>query len=130
MEDKQLRLNILYELYYDIKLGRSFEYINHRKGFENIESTQMNFAFMWLATHGLMDDHHGTVTAGTIYSQSNITGDGVDIVENLIENIENDFHSFDTLTVIEQFNEILVIIAGDPEKLQKIWELFQKLLGY
>jgi len=132
LNDKELRLKVLSNLYQNEKEGKSSPgTINDIWG---LSLDEYRWTSYYLITHHLaeggMDKAGGQVHAWA----SHITGRGIDIIENLIdksiEQVENKSISFThkASSYLDKLLELVIIWSKNPDLHQQAWEFLTHLV--
>jgi len=131
MEDKQLRILILTKLYEFNRTHYSVQEFDKNLIFRGVDPNQLNFAFQYLGTHGLI--LNGVVSQNGLvnFNPQYITGKGIDIVESLMSGITGKIKDKlvkDAYSVVEK----IPIFLAEALENQDLWDaiivIFDKLI--
>lgn len=137
MNDKQIRLEILLDYY---KAMRNQTRIPHQEDNERLKETDVkdyNFNYGYLVKHYLVEGQAHHSDDGTEYFTpvGGITGAGMDIVENFIDDcVENAQKATNkiidnTLSYLNKLVELFTIWTTNIDLYQQAWELLSSLIN-
>jgi len=131
MEDKALRIYVLTKMYELGKGNASISMLNDDEILRQTKSTDRNFCYQYLGTHGLIAISTRSSAGVSYFSPLHITGEGIDIVESLVSNASEKLGNkimAGASTVLDKISLILVEASNNAEFMTDLIGMFDKLI--
>ena len=135
LNDNQIRLEILLDYYKAMRNQSRIPHQGDNEKLKEIDHKEYDFNYGYLVKHKLVEGsiHYSDDGAEHFTSNGGITGIGMDIVEQFIDNcidsIEKTKKNIDkNISYFDKIVELVSIWASNSESYQQAWELLSTLI--